>query len=188
MTNLPKLEDWNAPWEHEGEEIDPTKAKSFAYSLKSKIQELEGRVTERDSALSTYKEAEAAAAQAKLSDTERLETQLAELRAKGEAGDTQLARANDLLQVRLDKGLTEAEVKRISGDTLEELLADADEFLKLVPRKEGVEEEVEDEPNPARRAPQAKFRTPGDPRSAEGADTSVDAYLAKRAGQSSWLG
>jgi septal ring factor EnvC (AmiA/AmiB activator) len=53
--------------------------------------------------------------------------------AAAEAKATSEAQRADRLQVALDKGLTAGQAKRLSGSTIEELAADADEILEQFP-------------------------------------------------------
>lgn len=182
---LPKYEDWTAPWEGEGKELDPDVVKRLVYNLKLSEETLTAKVSERDTALDVYKEAEKAAEAEKLTETQRLEKENAELKAQNEKDAQELVRTNALLKVRLEKGLSEAEANRLVGNTEAELLADADEFLKLIPRGE-TEEIEEDADNPVRRQPRV-VRTPGDPDPTAGKPSDVDAYLAGRAQQSNWV-
>lgn len=176
---FPKYEDFKAPWEEADEEVDAEKAKKLVYNARKaehdateKAKARAAEVEERDAALEAYKEAEKAAKRENETDLEKIKRENAELEKQLEDAkkDKGPARETLLLEVALEKGLTKVQAKRLVGDTLEELLADADEYLKDV-KPAGDEEESgeqEDEVN-LNRQPKVK-RTPGDP----GGKTDVD--------------
>lgn len=93
-----------------------------------------------------------------LQDKDKSETE--KLREENETLKADLVKATnrgDRLQVALDKGLTAAQAKRLAGDTLEELEADADEVLEAFPsRPEGAT------PPPSRK-PAADLKGGSDP-------------------------
>lgn len=176
---FPKLEDWKAPWD-DGE-IDAEKAKSFAYSIKKTAHEAEEKakadLKERDDALAVYKKAEEDASRENETVTDKLQREIKELGEKLAKADN--PRDKLILEVALDKGLTKKQASRLVGDTLEELEADAEEFLKeLAPPKASEDEEdpPEDDGITVRRSATRK-RTPGDPEPHAALDTDVAAAI-----------
>lgn len=169
---FPTFEDYKAPWEKDEDgEFDAEKAKKLLYNLdkdkyilKGKSEKADEQTKEVQAALEVYKEAEAAAKREGETEVQRLSRENAELQEKLKAASSDTARENLLLKVRLEKGLTEKQVKRISGETLEELLADADDYLADagVVKSEDEEDEGEEEEVTLRRKPVVK-KTPGDP-------------------------
>lgn len=136
---FPTYEDWTPPWEKEDKEFDADVARKLVYNLSASVDKSKGKSEEHDeqlkeyeSALEKYREKEKEAERANETEVEALKRKNTELEEKAKAGTAETARENLLLKVRLDKDLTESQVKRLSGDTLEELLADADEYLKDV--------------------------------------------------------
>lgn len=71
--------------------------------------------------------------QAGKTDAERTASMLAELRARADAADLRAMRA----EVAANKGLTSAQAKRLQGNTIEELEADADELIAAFKPAEG---------------------------------------------------
>lgn len=69
----------------------------------------------------------AEAERAKLGDTERLTLERDEHKTGREKAEAKLLR----LEVAVEKGLTAAQAKRLTGNTREEMEADADELLEL---------------------------------------------------------
>lgn len=87
------------PWERDGEEFDADKAKAYLNTL--------------------------------LSDKEKLQTRNKELQAKQKSGSGEaedLRKENLKLQVQMQTGLNDSQVKRLVGDTLDEMLEDAEAF------------------------------------------------------------
>lgn len=134
-----KYEDFKAPWEKAGEEIDEEKVKRLLFNAleaeataTEKVKTTAAEKVETDKALKAYKDAEADAAREKETVEERHTREKKELEdklAKAEAGG---GRETLLLEVALEKGLTKAQAKRLQGNTKEELEADADDYLKDV--------------------------------------------------------
>lgn len=87
------------PWERDGEEFDADKAKAYLNTL--------------------------------LSDKEKLQTRNRELQAKQKSGSGEvedLRKENLKLQVQMQTGLNDSQIKRLVGDTLDEMLEDAEAF------------------------------------------------------------
>lgn len=182
---FPKLEDWKAPWEKDGAEIDPDKAKGFVYAIKKAAHEAEEKakadIKERDEALDVYKKAEAEAARANETATEKQAREIAELTEKLNKASN--PRETLILEVALEKGLTKKQALRLVGNTKEELEADADEYLTDLGLKAEPDENEGDEDTDVtdislRRRPAPK-RTPLDPAPNTGPDVDVAAAIAK---------
>jgi ribosomal protein L12E/L44/L45/RPP1/RPP2 len=139
---LPKFDDWKRPWKDE--EFDAEKAAKLIYNLhvdKEKLTESKSTVTtERDEALAAKKAAEdkvAALEDKDLPEIERLRKENERLKADPPAPKKETAaNADDFdiekarLEIALDKGLTKAQVKRLAGSTMDELVADADAYIE----------------------------------------------------------
>lgn len=185
MPKLPdKVEDWTAPWETAtGEtEIDKDKLKRYLFNLLGDKEKLQDRLTESNTERDELKtKAEAAARQGETNE-QKLARENAELKAavdaatKGDGSD--MAKENLRLTVALEKGLNAAQLKRLIGNTKEELLADADELLSSFGSKgdstEG--EGGETGGDGVRRVPRGSTN-PGDPNPGAGAEVSVNKAL-----------
>ena len=172
MTKLPEYAEFKAPWEKDGREIDPEKAKKFVYSLLQQNQTLEGKVSavtgERDDLQAKVDEA----ARQGESETQRLQRELQETKDKlAKAGETDVEKLK--LEVALEKGLTATQAKRLVGTTKDELTADADDLVASFggSGKEG----DEDGDKPPSRQPR-RLTNAGDP-DPTGDDIDVDKAL-----------
>ena len=177
MPKLPeKIEDWLAPWESQtggNTEIDPDRLKRYLFGIlqdkekaqhraetsESKVTELEGKLTEKS------REGE--------TETDRLKRELKEAQ---EAAKNSKPDSGELLRLRvaLKKGLSDAEVARLVGNTEEELSKDADELLKLLGRDpdKGKEGDKGEEGPGTRRTPTG--RNPSDPNPDAGRNLSTE--------------
>lgn len=89
------------PWEQDGEEFDAEKAKSYLTSL--------------------------------LNDKQKLQDRNKELQSKSKSGSSEaeeLRKENLKLQVQMQTGLNDNQIKRLVGDSLDELMADAEAFAE----------------------------------------------------------
>ena len=173
MAKLVEYDEYKAPWEKEGREIDPEKAKKFVYSLLQQNQTLEGKVAavtgERDTLQSKIDEA----AREGESETQRLQRENTEMKEKlAKSGESNIEVLK--LQVALDKGLTSVQAKRLVGTTKEELEADADELVESFGGS-GKQGEDDGEGKPPSRQPR-KLSNAGDP-DPDGDDIDVDKAL-----------
>lgn len=173
MTKLPEYAEYKAPWEKDGREIDPEKAKKFVYSLLQQNQTLESKVVtvtgERDTLQSKVDEA----AREGESETQRLQRELEETKTKlADAGKDSVETIK--LRVALEKGLTAVQAKRLVGTTEEELKADADEILESWGGAGKADDEDGDKP-PSRQP--RRLANAGDP-DPDGDDIDVDKALA----------
>lgn len=104
-------------------------------------------------------ERRARAAEAKVKAAEDADKSAGE-RLTGVEADLAKERArNDRLQVALDKGLTAAQAKRLVGDTIEDLEADADEIIETFgakPSKGSDDDDENDGKDDAQRPPSRK--------------------------------
>jgi DNA repair exonuclease SbcCD ATPase subunit len=110
----------------DSEEFDVDRAKAKIRKANSEAKNLRERVKQLEAAESKLREIE----DSEKSELQRLQEQLAD--AEKRAGTAQMESLR--LQVAHDKGLTPSQARRLSGSTLEELEADADELLELFAR------------------------------------------------------
>lgn len=185
MPKLPdKVEDWTAPWETAtGEtEIDKDKLKRYLFNLLGDKESLQGRLTESNTERDTLKQAAEAKAREGETAEQKLARENAELKAAVEAatkgGNDDVAKENLRLQVAIEKGLNTAQLKRLIGNTKEELEADADELLSSFGSAgnstEGEGGEVGGDG--VRRVPNGRVN-PGDPNPGAGAEIDVNKAL-----------
>ena len=181
MPKLPeKVEDWTAPWETAtGEtEIDKPKLKRYLFGLLGDKEKLQDRLTESNTERDALKKTADDAARQGETTEQKLARENAELKAavdaatKGDSSD--LAKENLRLKVALEKGLNAAQLKRLIGNTEEELNKDADELLASFGSKgdstEGEGGEVGGDG--VRRVPTGRVN-PGDPNPGAGAEVNV---------------
>ena len=185
MPKLPgDVKDWTAPWETAtGEtEIDKDKLKRYLFNLLGDKEKLQERLTETSTERDTLKTAAETAARQGETTEQRLERENAELKATVAAatsgGNDDVAKENLRLQVAIEKGLNTAQLKRLIGNTKEELLADADELLNSFGSKgdstEG--EGGETGGDGVRRVPNGRVN-PGDPNPGAAAEIDVNKAL-----------
>lgn len=143
---FPNFEDWKAPWEADGEELDPDKVKKLVYNLKKsetehkeQLGDKDAKIQERDDALKAYREAEEAAKREAETDAEKA----ARERAETEKAVAKQAAENELLKLRLETGLSEADAQRVVGSTFEEKLEDAKALAERLKPAEKVETDEE---------------------------------------------
>lgn len=123
------------PWGSD-EDFDPQKAWDLIQNLRTEVKDLKTSNADTATKLKTV-EGERDAALAKVDDkanegksqADQLASQLDDLKQK--LADESHARLR--AEVVASKGLTPAQAKRLSGSTLEELEADADELLEAFP-------------------------------------------------------
>jgi hypothetical protein len=201
LTDLPKLEEWKAPWEvddsgkdipAEEQKIDGTRLKKYLHGLlgdKLKLQTSVDEVTTRAEELET-KVAKAPTPE-KLTELQQEVARTRQERddAAAKAGKGSEAELHALkLEVALEKGLTLVQAKRLLGTTKEELTQDAEELLVSFGGKGKPADEGEDE-GPAR-GPRRVFNNSGDPNSGREGDQEEEIdydkwaadYAAKRRG------
>lgn len=182
MPKLPDdVKDWTAPWETAtGEtEIDKDKLKRYLFNLLGDKEKLQERLTESNTERDELKSKAEAAAREGETNEQKLERELKELKAVVEGtakgGDTDVTKENLRLKVAVEKGLNKDQLKRLIGNTEEELLADADELLKSFGSTGKTEEGEGGEVggDGVRRVPRGTVN-PGDPNPGAGADVSVN--------------
>lgn len=130
MPDLPKFEDWTAPWTED--EFDAERAKKFVYDLKVDVQSLSKEkkaLTADNRSLKSEVEAFETKDDTELQKAQREIEKLKAEKDKPTEGET---RAEILYDIALEKGLNKSQLKRLSGSTREELEADADEFLESI--------------------------------------------------------
>lgn len=174
LKELPKLEEWKAPWEvtrdAEGNEtdvpedeqaIDKPKLKKYLYGL------LNDKINIRNSLDETTAEVEELQARVESAkdpkEIEKLQEELAATRKeRDEAKEKSKGDANALKwEIALEKGLTKTQAKRLVGSTREELEDDADELIaEFGHRGKGGGEGEDDEP--IARGPRRNLNNPGD--------------------------
>lgn len=181
MPKLPEdVKDWTAPWETAtGEtEIDKDKLKRYLFNLLGDKEKLQERLTESNTERDQLKtEAEAKAREGETAE-QKLARENAELKAAVDAatkgGDNDVAKENLRLKVAIKKNLNEAQLKRLIGNTEEELMKDADELLASF-GSHGKSEEGEggeEGGDGVRRVPNGRTN-PGDPNPGAGAEVST---------------
>jgi len=116
-----QTEESEAPDNSDGEEWDPDRAKAKIRKTNQENKSLRDR-------LKKYEAAEAERAEKEKTSEEKY----ADLSSKLTAAESRALR----LEIALEKGLTASQVKRLVGNTKEELLADADELLADLGGKE----------------------------------------------------
>jgi hypothetical protein len=131
-----KIEDWKAPWEVKGEDIDPDATKTLLFNLlteqqkdRTQIADLKKSVRDVTEERDGLKDAASAAG-----DPTELQAENAELKKQIRAKDSELAkradyddvaRERDRYDVALETGLTKTLAKRLVGADRDEILADA---------------------------------------------------------------
>lgn len=123
--------------ETEGQEAQPdiSKLQKEAEKWKALARQNEARAKENAEKAKAFDEAQ----EAGKSEAEKAQSQLAKLQAEAST----LARENARLTVAMSKGLTPDQAKRLIGDTIEEMEADADELLKAFGVGEASDEQEE---------------------------------------------
>lgn len=119
-------------------------AKSFSQEDVDKI--VNARLAKEKNKYSDYDDLKAKAAQFdELEQSKKDETTKANEKATAAEERANRAEAEKLrLQVALDKGLTAAQAKRLTGSTLEELEADAAELVELFGANNGTKNDAKD--------------------------------------------
>lgn len=133
MPKLPAFEDWRRPWT-EGE-IDEEKAAKLVYNLKLEVEKKDDKLTEKDAEIATLTSDLDTAKASKSGTDEDAQNEIKTLQAKVRDLEKTSGKARpedqrtiDRLTVALKLGLSEADSKRLVGDTLEEIEADAKVF------------------------------------------------------------
>lgn len=187
-TELPKLDEWKAPWEVDADgndipaddqEIDAAKLKKYLHGLLSDKSRLRAQVDETT--------AEAEELQQKLADAKSPEdlTKLQEenarlVRERDEAKQKSSNSADaDLralkLEIALDKGLTKRQAARLVGKTKEELEEDADALIaEFGGRGTGDQNSSEEDGAGVARGPARRLKNGGDPKENRGGGSEED--------------
>lgn len=165
MTKLPEYDQFQAPWEKAGEEVDAEKAKKFLYSLLQQNQTLEGKVAtvtaERDTVKSDLTKVQAKVEEFEtkdLSEVDKLKAENEKLRtAKPEGDPLEAARLRAAFAAELDLEWAD----RLKGNTAEELEADAKKLAESWGGR-GKPADDDGDADSIRRQP-AVLRNPADP-------------------------
>lgn len=183
MAELPKFEDYLAPWEvgddgkpvpEDDQAIDKGRLKKYLYGLLTDKSRLQTTVTEVTTERDTLKSKVDEIARKDESETERLKRELAEAQATANKSTEESAEMRALrLEVALEKGLTVVQARRLVGQTKEEMEADADALVESFGGS-GKSGEDDSERLPSGR-PQRRLVSAGGP----GADDSEDIPLDK---------
>lgn len=183
---LPLFADWKAPWESEEKDdegkpvvkFDLEKAKKYQYGLltdKEKIQGDVTRLTEEKTTLQTQVDAVTRKDETEL---DKLKRENAVLIAKGSEPAKDSVETLKL-RVALKEGLTETQAKRLVGNTIEELTADATDLLaSFGGNGSSDDDDDDDKASPATR-PRRNLRNGGDPNPDGDKDFDPDAILDK---------
>lgn len=130
---LPAFEDWKAPWENSEEDFDADRAKRFIYDLMNEKVRHQNLRDRQKATIAELRE-EIDAGEGLSSKKERGEDTSKDRASSDAAGQdrdsSDLAHENDLLKVRLETGLSEKAARRLVGDTYDELLADAKDYMQ----------------------------------------------------------
>jgi hypothetical protein len=179
LTELPKLDEWKAPWEidadgkdlpEDDQEIDAARLKKYLHGLLGDKLKLQVQVDETTARAEELEQKVADAVDpAKLTELQQEVTKARQERdeAKNNAKDNA-----EVLRYRvaLRKGLTEVQAKRLLGSTEEELEQDAEELLASFGGKGTVAAGDEDDEVPVRKGPRRTVVNPGDTGSRSGSD------------------
>jgi actin-related protein len=139
MPDLPKYEDWKAPWEEKGEELDAETAKKLIYNLSKDKENAAKKVAEKDTKIAelttsnTELQSKVDEHETKnLSEVDRLKRENEQLKKKAEdkPAGPEFDLEKERLRIAVAKRLTESQAKRLVGETREELEADADAYMQ----------------------------------------------------------
>lgn len=176
LTELPKLEEWKAPWEvkkdaegnpvdvpEEEQVIDKDQLKRYLYGL------LNDKINFRNQLDETTAEAEEL--QQKLAsaqtpeELQSLKEENARLVQERDAAKEKANKGEDGLKwlIALEKGLTKTQAKRLMGTTREELEADADEIVAEWGHRGEGGGNGGNSGDDVRRAPRRRLTNAGDP-------------------------
>lgn len=151
MAKLPKFEDWKAPWEIRGEELDPEKVKRHLYNLE---RDKETLTTEKAQAAQERDELKTKVDEFEMKDldeVQKLQRKIEQLEKAKPTEDPKAALKTARLELAVKHGLTLDEANRLQGETPEELAADVEALQALIGKKGGGKEEE-------REAPRGRFR------------------------------
>lgn len=184
---LPKLEDWKAPWEvdadgkdipEEDQKIDAAKLKKYLHGLLSDKNRFAARADEASEKADELEKKLAEATDPK--ELEKLQGEVKKARDEAAAAKEEAKKGANALkwEVALEKGLTKTQAKRLVGSTREELEADADELIAEFGTKgKGGKGDDEGEPDDdVHRGPRRNLHNSGDPAPGKGGkgDKEVD--------------
>lgn len=150
---------------HDDDTWDPERAKSAMSKKNRENESLRRRLKELEARDATLKEIE----DKQKSETERLTE--GKNKIEGELSKSRLE--NNRLRLRIDLGLTEEQAARVTGDSYEDMHADAEELLKLF---KSADKDAEDEPAPRKKAPAKNLKGGLNP-AGGGTDTDTDALV-----------
>lgn len=163
---LGSFDDYKAPWEVEGEDVDPDKIKKHYYNLLKDLERKDDQIEivtgERDGLKSKVDEFETK----DLSEVERLKRENEQLKSKTPEGDDL---ENARLRLALRHGLTEKQANRLQGSTAEELEADVPDLLEEIGT---AKKDKSEETDP----PAGRFRT-GNDHGNQSEDYNPDKYV-----------
>lgn len=166
---LPKYEDWKAPWEVDAEgndipvedqQFDAAKARKLIFDRtvdKLRVQNSLVETTERAEELESQ-----IAGAANPEELTKVQEQLAQATKERDEAKTGTAAETLRLRIALRKGLDEDWADRLRGGTEEELEADADKLLKSFGGN-GTPAGDDGHGNPNPRSTPRRSVTPGDP-------------------------
>ena len=186
------LAEFQTPWEKKGEDYDPEKGKEFIHYLATQAWEQQEAAKKATTDLTTvakdrdeFKSKVESAQRADETELERITRENTELKAKAaKADEPDLEKLR--LKVALKKGLDETAMARLVGNTEEELMADADEFLqRWAPNNGDGEGDGNEHNGEFRVTPRTNLRSAGDPNPGEGrfdADKAAEDYVNRRGG------
>lgn len=146
---LVPLDEFELTWT--AEEYDHEQAKKFIHSLLGQVENREtdleaanAKVAAVEAERDSYREQANKAEKSDPEEIARLKKELTETRTKLDTYDVEAHPKFVRLKVQAETGLSESDMKRIVGDTYDEMLADAEEFKKTYVASSGESEGEED--------------------------------------------
>ena len=153
MTRTPDtIEEYTAPWEKDGEELDAERAKKLLYNVlrerdnaQRELAAAKTSVTTLTAELDQAKTAAAEGARDGETQIQAVQRQLDELRTQTEKERTETTRENARLKVQAEMKLTDAQAKRLVGSSYDEMKADAEDLLGAFKPESADKEDGEEE-------------------------------------------
>lgn len=151
---LAPLDEFELKWT--AEEYDHDQAKKFIHSLLGQIENREAeveaaqaKVTAVEGERDSYREQANKAEKSDPEEIARLKKELTETQTKLDTFDVETHPKFVRLKVQAETGLSESDMKRVVGDTYDEMLADAEEFKKTyVGKAAGGDDDDDDRGHP----------------------------------------
>lgn len=194
LSKVTPLDDYQAPWEKDGEDGDVDKAslKKFIHGLlvdKAKAQDAREAEKAKTVEVTTERDELQTKLESKADPDLKAELDKANAaKAKAEGERDQAVSRADRVEIAAEKGLSPAQAKRLVGTNREELEADADELVKDLGIEPGKTDNDDDDGDEGRISPRSRLNNGGDPLGGKGgADQPVDYEAAAASIQSNRL-